>query len=49
MKLEAITNTPSYTQPVPAFNFLFAASEPKNSSRRKPSWFSRTALRTKRV
>ena len=49
MRIDLITNTPANAAPVPAFNFLFASAEPRQSSRRKLSWLTRPALRTKRV
>ena len=49
MRIDQITSHPPHTAPVPAFNFLFASAEPRQSSRRKLSWLTRPALRTKRV
>jgi hypothetical protein len=49
MRIDQITSNPTQTAPIPAFNFLFASAEPRQSSRRKPSWLQRAALRTKRV
>jgi hypothetical protein len=49
MRIDQITSNPTHTAPIPAFNFLFASAEPRQSSRRKPSWLQRAALRTKRV
>ena len=48
MRMDPITSTPSYTPSVPAFDFIFATAE-KAPKKAKRGWFSRPALRSKRV
>lgn len=50
MKLEHITTKPTHTAPIPAFDFLFAASDkrPASAAKRERSWLQRP-LRTRRV
>lgn len=47
MKLEHIDHKPSYTAPIPAFDFLFAAPEKRSAAGPRRSWLGR-ALRTRR-
>jgi len=47
MKLEHIDHKPSYTAPIPAFDFLFAAPEKRSAAGPRRSWIGR-ALRTRR-
>ena len=48
MRMNHITSTPSHTPAIPAFDFLFASAE-KAPKKAKRGWFSRPALRSKRV
>ena len=50
MKLEQISHKPSHSTPIPAFDFLFAASDkrPAAAAKRERTWLQRP-LRTRRV
>jgi len=49
MKLESISHKTSYTAPIPAFDFLFAASDKRPAAAKGGrSWLQRP-LRTRRV
>ena len=48
MRIDHITSNPTHASSVPAFNFLFATTEPKAAKRRSPL-LTRLALRSKRV
>ena len=50
MKLEQISHKPSHSTPIPAFDFLFAASDkrPAATAKRERTWLQRP-LRTRRV
>lgn len=49
MKLESISHKPSHTTPIPAFDFLFAASDKRPAAAKGGRTWLQRPLRTRRV